>query len=504
MRQRISRRFFLGAGLAAVSLPAWADAPKTSLRPVLRPLVRNGAGAKVATKAQATSAAALVREAKLGGHVAFAVVDTKSGLVLEAREGDLAQPPASVTKAVTALYALDTLGAGHRFQTRLIATGPVQGGVLKGDLVLAGGGDPTLDTNALAALAGKLKAAGVREVTGQFKVWGGALPRFREIDRAQPDHVGYNPAISGIALNYNRVHFEWKRGGNGWTTTMDARSNKYRPEVTVARMQVVNRAVPVYTYSEKGGVEHWTVASKALGNGGARWLPVRQPEIYAGQVFRTFARAQGIVLGQPRLEQSKPGGSVVASYASPELSTILRGMLKYSNNLTAEMVGLAATVKRKGGAANLKSSATEMSRWAVGALGMSRARLVDHSGLGDASRLTAADMARALVKVHAVGALKPMLKPIALRNSKGGVDKSHPIKVFAKTGTLNFVSALAGYMRAPDGTELAFAIFAADEDIRARLRPEERERPQGARGWNGRAKKLQQKLIERWGTLYGT
>ena len=503
MRQRISRRFFLGGGLAGLSLPAWADAPKTSLRPV----ARKGAGAaatKVATKARAPGSAVLVDEARLGGHVAFAVADTRSGLVLEAREGDLAQPPASVTKALTALYALDTLGAGHRFVTQLIATGPVQGGVLKGDLVLVGGGDPTLDTNALAGLAGKLKAAGVREVSGGFRVWGGALPRLREIDRAQPDHVGYNPSICGIALNYNRVHFEWKRGGKGWITSMDARSDKYRPEVTVAKMQVVNRAGPVYTYAEKGGEDHWTVASKALGKGGARWLPVRQPEIYAGEVFRALARAQGIALGRPQVVKAQPGGTTLASHVSPELRIILRDMLKYSNNLTAEMVGLAATAKRTGRADTLKGSAAEMSRWAAGALGMTQARLVDHSGLGDASRLTAADMARALVKVHGAGALKPILKPFTLRHSDGKPDKGHPIKVFAKTGTLNFVSGLAGYMRAPDGTEMAFAIFAADEDTRARLKPEQRERPEGARGWNHRAKKLQQKLIERWGTLYGT
>ena len=504
MNTRISRRFFLGAGLVGLGLPAFAEAPKVSLRPVARKGARATVVAKVATKAQAPSTAVLVEEARLGGHVAFAVADTGSGLVLEAREGDLAQPPASVTKAVTALYALDTLGAGHRFVTRLIATGPVQNGVLKGDLVLAGGGDPTLDTNAMADLARKLKAAGVREVSGGFKVWGGALPSLHEIDRAQPDHVGYNPAISGIALNHNRVHFEWKRGANGWITTMDARSDKYRPEVSVARMRVVERSLPVYTYAEQGGEDHWTVASKALGKGGARWLPVRQTEIYAAEVLRTFARSQGIVLGKPQVTKARPGGTTLASHASPELRIILRDMLKYSNNLTAEMVGLAATAKRKGGATTLKASAGEMSRWAAGGLGMSRARLVDHSGLGDASRLTAADMARALVKVHKAGALKPILKPIELRHDNGKVNKGHPIKVFAKTGTLNFVSGLAGYMRAADGTELAFAIFAADEATRARLERAERERPEGARGWNARAKKLQQKLIERWGALYGT
>ena len=74
----------------------------------------------------------------------------------------------------------------------------------------------------------------------------------------------------------------------------------------------------------------------------------------------------------------------------------------------------------------------------------------------------------------------------------------------AKTGTLNFVSGLAGYMTAHDGTVMAFSIYAADEDRRAKLTRAQRESPEGARWYNGRAKNMQQELIERWGALYGS
>ncbi len=84
------------------------------------------------------------------------------------------------------------------------------------------------------------------------------------------------------------------------------------------------------------------------------------------------------------------------------------------------------------------------------------------------------------------------------------MNKGHPIKVRAKTGTLNFVSGLAGYMTAKDGTELAFAIFVADTRAREKIKRNDRDRPQGARGWNKRAKVLQQRLIERWGAVYGS
>ena len=496
MVRSVSRRFFLSLVGAGVAGPLVAAPPTSSLRPVAR-------GGDHFKKAVA-GPEAIIADARLNGRVAYAVADPRTGRFLETINGKVGTPPASVAKAVTALYALATLGPSHRFVTRVVATGSVSNGVVNGDLVLLGGGDPTLDTNALAALAQAVKDRGIREVRGEFKVAEGALPYAKTIDRDQPDHVGYSPAVTGIALNYNRVHFEWKRSGSGYGITMEARSDKYRPAVYTSKMQIADRNLPVYTYSDGGRVDNWTVSRRALGKGGARWLPVRKPALYAGDVFQTLMRAQGIVLKAPKVVKRAPAGTALAIHQSVELRAILRDMLRYSTNLTAEMVGMAATVKRTGKTASLKVSAGEMSRWAAAALGATGTRLVDHSGLGGASKMTAQGMAQALVKVHSAGGLRPILKPFAMRDANGRIVKNHPIEVYAKTGTLNFVSGLAGYMTARDGSEFAFAIFCADEKTRGRITKANREAPQGARSWNRRAKTLQQKLIERWGALYGS
>lgn len=493
MTRRISKRAFLVSTLSALASTALASPPKRSLRPVMR--VEGAVGAAVPKVA---SAEALIRSAELGGDVSYAVADAKTGLILESGGDRRGLPPASTTKAVTALYALTTLGAEHRFKTELVAAGQISGGVLRGDLILKGGGDPTLDTDRLAKLAGQLKAAGVREVQGRFIVDGTALPFVRQIDRAQPDHVSYNPAVSGLNLNFNRVHFEWKQQGGKWRVVLDARSGKYRPEVSFARMQVAARRTPVYTYSAKGGQDQWTVASGALGNGGARWLPVRQPEIYAGEVFRTFARSQGIVLEAPR--KGRGGGRVIASQQSADLRTLCRDFLEFSNNMMAEAIGLAASNARAGKTRSLRASGAEMSRFAARDLGMKNSSFVDHSGLGDGSRATARDMTLAMVRARA--AIAPLLKDFPMRDERRRVIKSHPIEVHAKTGTLNFVSALSGFAKGEDGTEMAFAIIAANMDVRAKITRANRERPRGGRSWNRRAKALQQKLIERWGALY--
>ncbi|MEP1328997.1 D-alanyl-D-alanine carboxypeptidase/D-alanyl-D-alanine-endopeptidase [Pseudophaeobacter sp.] len=501
----ISRRSFLSAASAALASPALlgtaalASAPQTSLRP----LARSGA-AGAGSVAPKLSLKTLVSQSGLSGQVACAVANVRTGEVLETLDGSAALPPASVAKALTALYALDTLGAGHRFTTRILVTGTVSGSSLRGDLILAGGGDPMLNTDHLAQLARALKNAGIREVQGDFKIWDGALPEVHTIDSDQPDHVGYSPAVSGIALNFNRVHFEWKRAGKGWSVNMDARTEKYRPEVSMARMKVARRAVPVYTYAERGGADHWTVANQALGKGGSRWLPVRRPADYAADVFRTMARAHGITLKKPKRIKSLPQAKLLAQHHSPPLDLMLKGMLKYSNNLMAEMIGMAATSKRKGRPRGLKDSAAEMSRWAATKYRASAIRMVDHSGLGEASRVTPNAMLSVLLSAHKTGALKPLLKKVALRDAKGRVIKSHPIKVAAKTGTLNFVSGLGGFMTAPDGSDLAFAIFSADTKARARISRAERERPRGGKAWNKKAKRLQQQMIERWGQVYGS
>jgi len=489
----VTRRWVIAGLMAGGAAPVLADAPVSSPRPPARP---GAPGAPLVRKAASGQAA--VAEAKLGGQVGYLVVDARTGDVIDALEPDVPLPPASTAKVITTLYAWERLGPSFRFGTRLMATGPVSGGQIKGDLVLAGSGDPTLSTDMLAAMAADLRAAGVRSISGRFLVNEAALPSLPLIDGDQPDHVGYNPSISGLNLNFNRVHFEWRRAGQGWDVAMDARSDLYVPPVRMARMTVVPRDLPVYTFAEKGGIDTWTVASTALGKGGSRWLPVRQPGAYAGDVFRTLARAQGIDLPEPVMVRSRPDGAVLVQAASEPLPAVLQDMLKFSTNLTAEVVGLTAT---GGGVATLSASAGQMSRWAAQRFGRA-GRFVDHSGLGADSRVAPADMVAALLGVQD-GPLPALLKPFVLRDAKGREQKGHPVKVAAKTGTLNFVSGLSGYIAAPGGRSLVFTVFAADSARRDAVPLSEREQPAGGTAWARRARSLQSRLIEGWAGVSG-
>jgi len=484
---RVTRRGVLGGLLASGATPLLADAPLTSIRPAPR--------AADLFKRAVISAQALVEQARLGGEVGFAVADMRTGTILESRAPALGLAPASTAKTMTSLYALDALGIDHRFETRLVATGPVTAGRLEGDLILAGGGDPTLDTDALADMAMQLKQVGLREISGRFLVADGALPLLRDIDADQPDHVGYNPAVGGLNLNFNRVHFEWRREAGKYRVTMDARSDRYRPEVTMAQMRVIDRTLPVYTYADDDGRDAWTVARGALGTGGARWLPVRRPALYAGEVFQTFARAQGIALNGDVGRTDSFAGTTLVRHNSAALPEILRDMLRYSTNLTAEVVGMTASVRRGGPVSGLAESAARMNAWLADRGLAPGAAFVDHSGLSGTSRMSAGDMAQAMVAAGQGGILRGLLRTYPMENRP-----ETPVQ--AKTGTLNFVSALTGFVASPGNTDLAFAIFCADSPRRAAVPLTDRESPPGGAAWTRRARTLQWALLERWSTLY--
>ncbi|MCC6306684.1 MAG: D-alanyl-D-alanine carboxypeptidase/D-alanyl-D-alanine-endopeptidase [Rhodobacteraceae bacterium] len=502
----IGRRALLAGMLAGVAAPALARAPATSPRPRPRPAgggaVVAGAPPAAAPATAAPPAAALVEAARLGGTVSFAVADAATGTLLEARDETLPMPPASVLKAITALYGLDRLGAGHRFPTRLVATGPIAGGRLEGDLVLVGGGDPELSTDDLGEMAAALRARGLRTLAGRFLYHAEALPAIDRIDPDQPVQAGYNPAISGLNLNFNRVHVEWRRAGSGWEVAVDARGERFRPAVGTAEMRVVSRAAPVFAYAEEGGRERWTVAAGALDAHGSRWLPVRRPALYAAEVFRTLARAQGISLPAAARTRGAVRGPVLVERPGDALASVLRDMLRYSTNLTAESVGLAASAAAGGPVTGLADSAARMAGWAQSGLGLLAPRLVDHSGLGGGSRISAADMLRVLLRAGPGGPLRGLMRRLEPGNGGGGDGRARPLEVVAKTGTLNFVSGLAGYARLAGGRDLAFAIFAADVARRDRLAMAERERPPGGAAWTARARTLQQDLIARWAAVH--
>ncbi len=492
--RRPGRRAVLAGLAAGLALPGGAAAQlSSSPRPRPRP-------APESPQALAEEAQARIAAAGLGGGLSVVVAEAATGRERFAANVGERLPPASTTKAVTAAYAFDTLGPGHRLATEVLATGPVRDGVLRGDLVLAGGGAPGLDSAGLDTLLADAQAAGLRAVEGRLMLWDGALPRIGQVDPGQPPQVPYNPAVAGLNLNYNRVHFGWQRQANGrYGFSFDARTGGLIPPIGFIEMSAADRSWPHYTYAEDAGRERWTVARPRLGPAGARWLPVRDPGRYAGEAFRYLAAQRGLALPAPERLAARPAGRVLARLPGPPMLEIARGMLRFSNNMTAEVLGLAATTAWQGRPEDLAGSAAAMTTWGQGAAGLGAgAALVDHSGLGARSRLSARDLAALMRATGPDGALAQALPTLGLRAQGGGPE---PFTLRAKTGTLNFVSALAGHIRRPGRGDLVFAILTGELDRRAAIPRGHEAGPPGTAAWTARSRQMQYDLVRIWSRL---
>lgn len=467
---RPDRRAFLGGAITTAVTGA-----------SVRPLMAQGLSVPPPRKPP-PRAGDLIAGADLDAEVDYAVFDS-FGALLEARDADRPVAPASTLKVLTAQFALDRLGGDARFRTRVLRAGD--------DLILAGGGDPTLDSDGLAVLAEQTVAAWTNGAPQRFFVYGGALPAIAEISPEQDDYLAYNPTISGMMLNFNRVHMSWQAGGAGMS--LQARAGRNSPVAYTIRA-VASGQGSMFSWREEDGKEIWTVNRNSLGRAGSRWLPVRRPELYAGDVFQTLCRARGLVLPMPQLLPDLPSDMIeLAVHESDALADVLFDMMKYSTNLTAEVVGLHAS-----GAPDLITSARAMQTWAQVA-GLGTMDLRDHSGISPETRVTARAMARV---VHALAErfdMRSMLKHIGLQDARGRAADGD-LRLDAKTGTLNFVSNLVGYGSLPGHGEVVFATFISDMARRAAT--EGQELPAGVITWTHRAKHLQQQLVDAWVRRY--
>jgi D-alanyl-D-alanine carboxypeptidase/D-alanyl-D-alanine-endopeptidase (penicillin-binding protein 4) len=488
------RRGFLAALAATAAWPAGAEAVLKSIRPRHRPDHAVESTEKTAS---------LITSAKLSGTLAYCVANRANGQVLAEMNADTWVPPASVAKAITTLYALEKLGPAYRFTTRVLRVGTVQDGTLDGDLILAGGGDPTFDTDKMGDMVAALAATGLRRITGNFIAYSGALPERFAISADQPEHLGYNPAVSGLMLNYNRVNFVWTHANGKVVAKMNAEGERFIPPVHMATITVADRDQPLFTYDPKPGQDQWTVAATALSRDGSRWLPVRQPAPYTAEVFATLCAAQGITLPPAQVTTTPPPteAAELVAHQSDTLPDLLRKMLKYSTNLTAEAVGMTSS-----GAGTQTGSARAMSVWANRRFGVD-IHMQDHSGLGSSSRVTARQMMQIMHRARAAhngDLLQDLLREYGVADANGREMKDSRVRVHAKSGTLNFVSGLAGYITdkgTHTGTnDLCFAIFAADPDRRAAVPMQDREDPPGGSAWTKRARRLQSQLISLWST----
>ncbi len=440
------------------------------------------------------------------GDVSYLLFDPASGTPIVEHRADQARIPASTSKIVTVNAALQLLGPDYRFQTSLLATGAAHPPELNGDLYLRGGGDPSLTSDDLRAFASALRTAGISRISGRFVYDESLLPRLREIDPSQPDAVVYNPGISALSLNYNRVQVRWQHArGNGdfVTTVLSPADGGPVPVDVIGFAASPSDGGSAFQYAGTGN-DRWLLSPR-LAAQGATTLPVKNDAgRVAANVFQNLCREYGIELPNPESGQAPASARVIHTHASEPLPTIASKVLRHSNNMAAEMIGLVSSRKLTSRALPLALSAQALARWY-----QYRLKNADwtgfvaqnHSGLSRDSRHSSRQLAAILRDGWAMGqrgnGLINVMSPAAWERGSGAYASTR-----VKSGTMSYADGLVGYLTGHTGRQYGFVILITDFGQRASFDGVmdaygDAEAP-GSRRWTGRAKTFEQALVKTW------
>jgi D-alanyl-D-alanine carboxypeptidase/D-alanyl-D-alanine-endopeptidase (penicillin-binding protein 4) len=406
---------------------------------------------------------------KASASVGAAVIDLETGNLIGDLDAHRPRNPASNAKILTAAVVLDRFGPDHRFTTGV--HGRIEGGTCTA-LVLRGDGDPSFETDELWQLASALYDQGLRRVDAIYVDQSRFDAQFvpPAFEQQKDEWAPFRAPVSAVPLERNAV------------TLNVAPSRKGTPAVVWFD--------PPGFVEVRGSIE---TRAPASGNGtqltltprGARLVAdiggfigegtprvrvskrVDDPRLFAGYALSALLRRMGIeVRGDVA-----PGGEQVrarlAYVESPPVSVLVHELGKNSDNFYAEMLlkdlgGLVSgrTARSEDGANDAMAYLGELGALDPGT------RVMNGSGLFDANRLSPWSLARVLQHAHE----SPKISPeFVAELAVGGVDgtlrsrfkkRARERAVRAKSGTLERVIALSGYVLAPGGRRpLAFSFI---------------------------------------------
>lgn len=426
-----------------------------------------------------------------GGFVGVRVVSLSTGKVLADHDGKRLFLPASNTKLFSTSLALTRLGAGHRFTTLVLAWEEPRAGVLKGDLVLSGGGDPTMSNRpipydrdpalanpmeAIDQLAAQIAARGIRAIEGDVVgddsayVWEPYAPGWAEDDTVWE----YGAPVSALSFNHNCVVLGIAPGSHEDDPAVISPQPSIEYFVYDNRLRTVSKGeTDIQAERAPGSREVILRGTVRMGDEvPPQWIAVDDPALYsATALYQALVRRGISVRGHPVSRHRWAGDGapslppvVLAERQSPPLIEVLRVVDKISSNLWAELV-LREVARVRTGTGSRDAGMKELTEFLkeIG-LGSQDYSFSDASGL---SRLT-------LVKPVAVVALLEYMYRSPVRDlwcgilPIGGFDGTL-MKRFggdpaarnlqAKTGSLTHVSALSGYAASARYGNLAFSIL---------------------------------------------
>jgi D-alanyl-D-alanine carboxypeptidase/D-alanyl-D-alanine-endopeptidase (penicillin-binding protein 4) len=462
---------------------------------------RGGAKKRNAASKKATAKFAVRMEALLGaapaskGEWGLLIADAETGETLYEQNADRYFVPASNMKLFSTALALAKLGPEYRFHTTLETQGTISGeGVLTGDVVLVGRGDPNLSNRrfpyelkeqfdgppekALAGLADALAARGVKVISGDVIGDDSYFPRERYPNGWEIDDMvwEFGAAISAIVVDDNTVALTLTPGEQAGSP-VQAVVSPATPDFTVEN-NVVTSAAEVksdLTLKREPGANLVVVKGTLPAKSAPRKLilAVEEPALHAAATLKRLLEERGVKIGggvRARHDPAKiPGDpAILAEHVSVPLGDSVRLVNKISQNLHTEM--LLRTVARQSGVWNTPEELMKIPADFYAAAGIAPGDVIqtDASGLSRHDLVTPRAIVTLLAFVQKQTWFTPYYESLPVSGVDGTLEdrmKNTPAagRLHAKTGSVEHVRTLSGFAETLSGRRLIFSFLSNNQ-----------------------------------------
>lgn len=418
-----------------------------------------------------------------GATTGISIRNASTGEIVYSQLGDTRVHPASVMKLLTGAAALETLGEDYTFKTELYMDGRIDKGVLHGNLYLRGRGDPTLTKNDLQAFASELKARGINAVAGNVygdDTWYDNIRLSQDLNWS--DELYYTGSqVSALTLSPNDDYDAGTVIVEVTPATKSGQAGKVEMVPANAYMTIVNKTRTVSNKGKKSiAVErqhgsNTIIVSGTIPTGFKKtrtWVSIWEPTNYTASIFKKAVEQQGVAFSTtPKVGSKKvpKGATLVTSKQSIPLKELFIPFMKLSNNGHAEVL-----VKEMGRAIGSEGSwdkGLAVMESTLANMGMDTENMLlrDGSGMSHKNLVTANEVTKLLYAARTKSWYPVFLNALPVAGNENrfiGGTLRHRMKgtvaagnVQAKTGALNGVTALSGYVTTKDGELLIFSVM---------------------------------------------
>jgi len=405
------------------------------------------------------------------------VEDLETGDVVLAWLPEEPRNPASTMKLLTTLVALDVLGPAYRWKTEVYALGEVNDGKLEGDLLLKGHGDPFLVTERVWQMLRSIRQTGIDSISGDLLL----DDTYFDIGKYDPAAFdkqplrAYNVAPNALLMNFKVVRYWFEP---------DGQSVKVRLDPQLGNLRVDNRLklVPGYCGGYQRGItvtnnpdNDQVTFSGRFPSGCKQYAMDRTVLSHNEFVYGLFAslwkESGGTLDGGWRKAVVPEDLEPILTFESPSLTEMIASVNKHSNNVMARQVLYTLAAEVLGPPGTEKGGREVIGKW-LSDNGLEPAELAvtNGAGLSRESRISAVDMASLLRFAWKQPYMPEYLASMSLTGLDGTLSRRFRSselvgKAHLKTGSLDHVTAIAGYLQARSGRRFSVVVLHNFEDI---------------------------------------